>query len=642
MFLSTLERLSLRHRFSLLGLVVALLVGPPCAGWMSRQLEERAVLERERAGLAPALALLKAHEAIALHRHLSLRQLSGDRDAAAERHAVQQTVERVVTEARAALRHQSAATRHPFEAATQGFATLAQGIAKDDLQARAAFDQHEPLLEGLAAAMARTLAESGLLFDRAPRTHFHIVAGLQEGPAIVSLLGQLRSLGASALANKGATQLDLNQIAALHAQIGNRQRFFEHNLRAAAEHDADVGERESITAAMTQALTLTEKNFLGIEADWSAPKDDYYRVMGAAIEHQVRLTNEIARSIEATLSATENGIDRRIVAVGIGLALLLACGGTLLVSSVRRISIDADRALAVTQSLAAGRLDITSDVQARADSRNELDRLMLSLDSLRLQWAASIREVRQAVSQTSHAAAGIAHGNQDLSVRTEEASANLQQSASALQAVTQALCETAASAQAANALASSAEASAARGGGVVADVVATMDEIVASARRIADISGVIDAIAFQTNILALNAAVEAARAGEEGRGFAVVAGEVRTLAQRSAHAAQEIKSLVGSSTERAEAGARRAADAGRAMIDISGEVQRVSEIIRTISVATASQSDQLGRVNDAVDQLESMTQQNAALVEQSAAAAQSLDAQAQQLAHAVAVFTVHE
>jgi methyl-accepting chemotaxis protein len=227
-------------------------------------------------------------------------------------------------------------------------------------------------------------------------------------------------------------------------------------------------------------------------------------------------------------------------------------------------------------------------------------------------------------------------------VRTEEASANLQQSASALQAVTQALCDTAASAQAANALASSAEASAARGGGVVADVVATMNEIVASARRIADISGVIDAIAFQTNILALNAAVEAARAGEEGRGFAVVAGEVRTLAQRSAHAAQEIKSLVGSSTERAEAGARRAADAGRAMIDISGEVQRVSEIIRTISVATASQSDQLGRVNDAVDQLESMTQQNAALVEQSAAAAQSLDAQAQQLAHAVAVFTVHE
>src|SRR3954463_12536440 len=198
--------------------------------------------------------------------------------------------------------------------------------------------------------------------------------------------------------------------------------------------------------------------------------------------------------------------------------------------------------------------------------------------------------------------------------------------------------QSAEAARQANQLASSAAAVAARGGAVVSQVVATMNDINTSSKKIADIIGVIDGIAFQTNILALNAAVEAARAGEQGRGFAVVASEVRSLAQRSAQAAKEIKGLIGASVDRVEAGSRLGADAGKTMSEIVGSVQRVSDIIGEITTASSEQSDGIGQVNTAVTQLDQMTQQNAALVEESAAAAESLKEQATRLAQVVSIF----
>jgi methyl-accepting chemotaxis protein len=190
----------------------------------------------------------------------------------------------------------------------------------------------------------------------------------------------------------------------------------------------------------------------------------------------------------------------------------------------------------------------------------------------------------------------------------------------------------------ANQLAASASQVAAKGGAVVGEVVSTMDQISASSRKIADIIGVIDGIAFQTNILALNAAVEAARAGEQGRGFAVVAGEVRSLAQRSAQAAREIKGLIGESVEKVETGSKLVNDAGQTMSDIVAQVKRVTDLIGEITSSTLEQSNGIGQVNQAVTQLDQMTQQNAALVEQSAAAAESLREQAEKLARAVAIF----
>jgi len=250
----------------------------------------------------------------------------------------------------------------------------------------------------------------------------------------------------------------------------------------------------------------------------------------------------------------------------------------------------------------------------------------------------AMAQVQGSASNIQVASSEIATGNQDLSTRTEQTASNLQQAASSMEQLTGTVKQSADSARHANQLAASAAEVAARGGSVVSQVVATMDEINTSSRKISDIIGVIDGIAFQTNILALNAAVEAARAGEQGRGFAVVASEVRSLAQRSAEAAKEIKGLIGASVDRVESGSKLVADAGSTMSEIVASVQRVSDIIGEITAAASEQSDGISQVNVSVTQLDQMTQQNAALVEQSAAAAESLRDQAEKLAGVVGAF----
>ncbi|GAA4427053.1 methyl-accepting chemotaxis protein [Acidovorax lacteus] len=270
--------------------------------------------------------------------------------------------------------------------------------------------------------------------------------------------------------------------------------------------------------------------------------------------------------------------------------------------------------------------------------RDEIGALVSEVEGMRQRYVQMLQQVRTAVDSITTASAEIASGNQDLSARTENTASSLAETAQSVDQLTATVRQSADAARQANQLAGSAAEVAQRGGRVVGDVVTTMGEINQSSRRIADIIGVIDGIAFQTNILALNAAVEAARAGEQGRGFAVVAGEVRSLAQRSAEAAREIKQLIQTSVERVESGAELVSHAGATMQEIVGSVQRVGDIIGEITAASSEQSDGIGQVNTAVNQLDQMTQQNAALVEQSAAAAQSLREQATRLATAVQVF----
>ncbi|WP_406623839.1 methyl-accepting chemotaxis protein [Acidovorax sp. SDU_ACID1] len=274
----------------------------------------------------------------------------------------------------------------------------------------------------------------------------------------------------------------------------------------------------------------------------------------------------------------------------------------------------------------------------RTTRRDEIGALVQEVEGMRQRYVQMLQQVRTAVDSIDTASAEIASGNQDLSARTEATASSLAQTAQSMDQFTATVRQSADAARQANQLAASAAEVAARGGQVVGEVVTTMGDINQSSRKIADIIGVIDGIAFQTNILALNAAVEAARAGEQGRGFAVVAGEVRSLAGRSAEAAREIKQLIQASVQKVESGARLVQDAGSTMGEIVGSVQRVGDIIGEITVAADEQAGSIGQVNQAVGQLDQMTQQNAALVEQSAAAAHSLREQASRLAGAVQVF----
>ncbi|MDT9001543.1 methyl-accepting chemotaxis protein [Paucibacter sp. APW11] len=293
---------------------------------------------------------------------------------------------------------------------------------------------------------------------------------------------------------------------------------------------------------------------------------------------------------------------------------------------------------AVESSERMARQDLTQSIDVQGS--DETAAMMRGVQGMQQAIREVVSGVRNATDSIATASAEVATGSHDLSHRTEQAASNLEETASAMEELTASVKHNAASASEANRLAAEAAEVAQRGGAVVNDVVSTMDRISASSRKISDIISVIDGIAFQTNILALNAAVEAARAGEQGRGFAVVASEVRSLAQRSAEAAKEIKGLITSSTESVEAGAALVAKAGDTMQDIMSSIGRVSHIVGEISHATAEQSTGINQIGMAISQLDQMTQQNAALVEQSAAAAQSLQHQADELAQTVAVFKI--
>ena len=352
------------------------------------------------------------------------------------------------------------------------------------------------------------------------------------------------------------------------------------------------------------------------------------------LEQLVKL-NE--RGAETSATDAEKTIDGARVAIIAALALTLVTGLLLAWQISKSLARPIHEAMRFADKVASG--DLTTRVEVR--SRDEVGQLLESLQRMNDNLARIVTQVRGASDSIATGSSQIASGNADLSQRTEEQAANLEETAASMEQLSATVRNNADTARMAAQLAASAATAATRGGDVVGQVVDTMDAISTSSRRVVDIIGVIDGIAFQTNILALNAAVEAARAGEQGRGFAVVAGEVRTLAQRSADAAKEIKSLISASVEKVEAGAHLVTEAGSAMNDIVAQVKRVNDLIGEISSATQEQTSGISQVSDAVAQLDQVTQQNAALVEESAAAATSLNHQAQSLVQAVGSFRIH-
>ncbi|WP_280151635.1 methyl-accepting chemotaxis protein [Piscinibacter sp. XHJ-5] len=403
---------------------------------------------------------------------------------------------------------------------------------------------------------------------------------------------------------------DAQAIAQLGDHFGHYARGFESTLSAIA-----AGQIKT-TADANADLGKVKAAVRGMEAISDAVAD---RAMQRAGKVQATMDAVRARAVTLLLVLSALGL-----AAAALLSWLLA----------RSITLPIREAVRIAETVAAG--DLSSRIHV--GSRDEVGQLLAALGCMNENLTKLVGKVRDGSDSIATGTAQIATGNADLSQRTEEQASNLQQTAASMEQLTATVRQNAEAAREATRLAGSATAVATRGGEVVGQVVATMGDIAASSHRIAEIIGVVDGIAFQTNILALNAAVEAARAGEQGRGFAVVAGEVRSLAQRSAHAAREIKTLIGESVQRVESGGQLVHEAGETMNEIVVQVRRVNDLIAEIGSASAQQSSGIEQIGEAVSQLDQVTQQNAALVEESAAAAESLKAQAVQLAEIVAVF----
>ena len=408
---------------------------------------------------------------------------------------------------------------------------------------------------------------------------------------------------------------------------------------------------KSVTSAqgvkLMQRLHETRAQFLGYRADFIAlakegKRDEalvvllnnvrpnqlaYFKVLEELIELQSRLMDEASELSATVVSQT------RMLLLALSFAAIVI-SVVLGVLTTRSITRPLNEAVAVARRVADGDLAGTIVV----NSRDETGQLMQALKDMNASLAGVVGEVRQGTDTIATASSQIAAGNHDLSSRTEEQASALEETAASMEQLTSTVQQNADNARQANQLAVSASSVAVRGGAVVSQVVGTMGEINASSRKIVEIIGVIDSIAFQTNILALNAAVEAARAGEQGRGFAVVAAEVRSLAKRSAAAAKEIKTLIGNSVDRVQEGNRQVLEAGRTMDEIVDSVRRVTDIMGEIMAASHEQNSGINQINQAITQMDQVTQQNAALVEQAAAAAQSLQEQATSLVSLVSVF----
>jgi len=396
-----------------------------------------------------------------------------------------------------------------------------------------------------------------------------------------------------------------------------------------AELRAGHGEIAKVLAKIEKAYADKDKNALTevLENDWA-------RLHKAFVKPLQQLIPLKEREARATFEATVRSNQRALV-FALALAVVVAALTLAVVLWVMRAVTQPLQALGgAVRAIAEG--DLSRELVVHAN--DEIGQLAGHVRRMQLSLREVVGDVRQGVHAVHQASTEIAQGNAQLSSRTEQQAASLQQTAASMEQMTAAVRSNADNSQQANQLARAASEVASQGGALVAQVVGTMNEIHASSRRIADIIGTIDGIAFQTNILALNAAVEAARAGEQGRGFAVVAGEVRSLAQRSAEAAREIKALIAASVEKVDAGNQLVDRAGTTMHDIVAQVHRVTDLVAEISASSQEQSRGIEQVGGAVGELDRATQQNAALVEQSAAAAESLREQAGRLAQAVARF----
>ena len=618
------QRLPLLYKFLILGLAGILMSAVPTWLFVSGALDDLARARHEARGAPPLLALHKVVQGLQVHRGLSNGMLGGDETLAARRPAARDAVNKAFAEATARLdaAQVPAAQRDAWQRAQQAWQQLEPAVAARSLPAAQSTAQHTALITSLLQTGEQLLHSYELQLDPDFATNALIQASLVHAPQLGEKLGVMRAQGAGFLGRGGELPLEAKGLLqSLRQRVVELQGDTLRNLARATEASpafaATLGApARTLDAQITATLALADKALL--QADTlTLPAQEYFDTYTRTIDALYALNAQAMQGVDEALQARIDHLRATLAWQALALLGTLAGATVLMLVFVRSITQPVAQAVELARAVARGDLS-GSDI---AHGSNEMGRLIAALLQMRRQLTEVVGRVRQGAEGVATASAQIAQGNTDLAARTESQASALEETAASMEQMNATVRQNADSAARASELASGV---AAQGGEVVAQVVQTMHGIHSSSGKIADIIGVIDSIAFQTNILALNAAVEAARAGEQGRGFAVVASEVRSLAQRSAGAAREIKELISASVHDVERGNALVERAGKTMEDVVTAVRRVNDIMGEISNASREQSLGVAQVGEAVTQMDQVTQQNAALVEEMAAAASSL------------------
>ncbi|MCZ8096247.1 MAG: methyl-accepting chemotaxis protein [Acidovorax sp.] len=638
-----IARLKLWQKFALVCAASSLLAIVASALVLQARYEALRSGQTEQSGLKPAEQVLRLIQLSQQHRGLSNGALSGNTDFIAQREKKQAEVQAALAQAlQSAKALASSAHNHKLQPLAQqvqaDWGALTTLVVAPSTKAPDSFRAHTALIRLQLDWLYQVLDASTLTLDPEAASYYLMSGALEHLPGLTESLGQARALGAAALTRRELSPADraaiLTVVTTARLQADKAQALLSRSGEAdpRVQRALATAQKQAAEGASLALQTMQEQLLAPTELS-HAPKA-YFASLTEAIDTQFAL---IAKGYETLDTLLEERVAQaQRFMWWFSAALLSALVVTLWVSlaTVRQAQAAVQQTLGAARALAAG--DLGHPLQL--DTHDEFGDIARALHQSTRALAHTVQGIQQSIATVHTASVEIATGTQDLSARTEQQASALEQTAASMETLNQTVNANSQSANQAHALARQASEEAEHGGAQVQKVVAFMQGIHESSRKIADITGVIDSIAFQTNILALNAAVEAARAGEQGRGFAVVASEVRSLAQRSAQAAHEIKALITDSVQRMDEGSRQADSAGQAMQGIVQAIARVSGIMAEISSASTEQASGISQVLEAVGHMDRMTQQNAALVEETAAASQGLRSQADQVSSAMAHF----
>ncbi|MFC4277691.1 methyl-accepting chemotaxis protein [Achromobacter aloeverae] len=637
-----ISNLRLSRKFLVLGGVAITVCGFLLALHVNTAYQQISRIDTELSGLGPSQDLLNLMRLAQQHRAASSLALNARGDASAEqkRTALQGQADQIARRIDAFVRGPggSERLREDYARLNGHWQALAADIAAKRISSDESVARHIALIAQALELHDRILDHFGLTLESVPANYFAITASLVNLPRLTEFMGQMRVYGVVALTRQDASPADRTRLASLASRteaglhdmriVYGKAFDAAPGLRAALDQDLGlVGDRIKSTLALAEREIVDAQRL-------AYPASQYLQTLTATIDATYALADKAAGQVQAQLQAERSDILISQAALLGGCLLLVLLGIVLGIIVVRAITLPVEAAQSVANRIAAG--DLTGRIPT--GGKDEIGALLNAMRTMNENLSGIVAQVRSGADAIAISSQQIAAGNTDLSSRTEQQAASLEETAASMEELASTVKQNADNARQANRLAATASAVAVRGGAAVADVVGTMQAISASSDKIAEIVSVIDGIAFQTNILALNAAVEAARAGELGKGFAVVAGEVRTLAQRSAVAAREIKALIESSVEKVNMGAQQVEQTGITMREIVASVQRVTDIMGEISAASEEQAGGIDQINHAVAQMDEVTQHNAALVEQAAAASNAQQEQAHQLVGAVSAF----